>query len=196
MNNNNENNNNLNNMSEIEREKEEREKGRKAHHHRPIENIFGYVTLYSFFVAIAAIVIILILKWVSNSDIVFPKIIGSILAILFEIMKITSFISAPICFISLIIYGIANWINDKIASKYCPYCYKKGYNKILISKTKIRSYKALVEKKKILGTFGAGMNKSMPEKIPALVEDWEMEYKNDCCGKQYTESETNYISLT
>lgn len=48
MNNNNENNNNLNNMSEIEREKEEREKGRKAHHHRPIENISGDVTLYSF----------------------------------------------------------------------------------------------------------------------------------------------------
>ncbi len=110
-------------------------------------------------------------------------------------MKITFFISVPICFISLIIYGIASAINDKIASKYCPYCYKTGYNKILISKTKIRSYKALVEKKKILGTFGAGMS-SMPEKIPALVEYWEMEYKNDCCGKQYTESETNYISLT
>lgn len=196
MNNNNENNNNLNNMSEIEREKEEREKGRKAHHHTPIEKISSDVAVYSFVAAIAAIVIILILKWISNSDIVFPKIIGFILAILFEIMKITFFISAPIFVISFIIYMIAGAINDKIASKYCPYCYKTGYNKILISKTKIRSYKALVEKKKILGTFGAGMDNSMPEKIPALVEDWEMKYKNDCCGHQYTESETNYISLT
>lgn len=189
MNNNNENNNNLNNMSEIEREKEEREKGRKAHHHRPIENISGDVTLYSFFVAILAIVIILILKWVSNSDIVFPKIIGSILAILFEIMKITFFISAPICFISLIIYGIASAINDKIASKYCPYCYKKDFKRTKLSEECIRVYNKQ-EKRKV----GFGDNKREIY-VPVRVEEWKGKFKNECCGKEYEKTWEHKIDL-
>ncbi len=190
MNNNNENNNNnnnLNNMSEIEREKEEREKGRKAHHHRPIENISGEVFFYSFFVTIACIVFFLIGAWVVKMDV--STIIKSIFSTISMIGVIIGLISAPICFISLIIYGIASAINDKIASKYCPYCYKKDFKRTKLSEECIRVYNKQ-EKRKV----GFGDNKREIY-VPVRVEEWKGKFRNECCGKEYENTWEHKIDL-
>ncbi len=187
MNNNNENNNNLNNMSEIEREKEEREKGRKAHHHRPIENISGNVMLYSLFVTIACIVIFLIGAGGGKADV--STTIQSIFSAIGMIGVIIGLISAPIFFISLIIYGIASTINDKIASKYCPYCYKKDFKRTKLSEECIRVYNKQ-EKRKV----GFGDNKREIY-VPVRVEEWKGKFKNECCGKEYEKTWEHKIDL-
>lgn len=73
-----------------------------------------------------------------------------------------------------------------MASRYCPYCYTKGFTTTTLNTTKIRSY---VKKEKYNDSNGR-------EKIKrVLYEDWEGEYRNECCGTKYHKTWQNKIDL-
>lgn len=72
--------------------------------------------------------------------------------------------------------------------KYCPYCYchTHEFTTTTLYNKKIRSY---VTKDERTDTNGKTRIKR------TLIEDWEGQYRNECCGKVYTSTWQERISL-
>lgn len=72
--------------------------------------------------------------------------------------------------------------------KYCPYCYchTHEYTTTTLYNKKIRSY---VKKDERTNSEGKKEIKR------TLIEDWEGQYRNECCGKVYTRTWQERISL-
>ena len=81
-----------------------------------------------------------------------------------------------------------NWNQEIKAGKYCPYCYchTKEFTTTTLYHKKIRSY---VKKDESTNSEGKKEIKR------TLIEDWEGQYRNECCGKVYTNTWTEEISL-
>lgn len=87
----------------------------------------------------------------------------------------------------LFIYYLARAISiSNEVDKYCPYCYTKDFIRTTLKKTKIRSY---VKKDERTDSNGKKEIKR------TLIEDWEGQYRNECCGKVYTRTWQERISL-
>ncbi len=88
--------------------------------------------------------------------------------------------------ILMLYFFIKGYSYGKEADKYCPYCYTKNFTTTTLNKTKIRSY----TKKE---TFKDSNGREKIKRV--LYEDWEGEYRNECCGTKYHKTWQNKIDL-
>lgn len=88
--------------------------------------------------------------------------------------------------ILMLYFFIKGYSYGKEADKYCPYCYTKDFKTTTLNTKKIRSY---VKKEKHKDSNGN-------EKIKRILcEDWEGQYRNECCGKVYNRTWQEKINL-
>lgn len=100
-------------------------------------------------------------------------------------IKITIAVNIPL-FILMIYFFIKGARYEKEANRYCPYCYTKDFITTTLNTKKIRSY---VKKEKYNDSNGN-------EKIKRILyEDWEGQYRNECCGQVYQKTWQNKIDL-
>ncbi len=88
--------------------------------------------------------------------------------------------------ILMLYFFIKGYSYGKEADKYCPYCYTKDFKTTTLNTKKIRSY---VKKEKHKDSNGNENIKRI------LCEDWEGQYRNECCGKVYNRTWQEKINL-
>lgn len=102
-----------------------------------------------------------------------------------RLMTILIIVNTPL-FIFMVYYFLKAHKYGKEADKYCPYCYTKDFKTTTLNTKKIRSY---VKKEKHKDSNGN-------EKIKRILcEDWEGQYRNECCGKVYNRTWQEKINL-
>lgn len=102
-----------------------------------------------------------------------------------RLMTILIIVNTPL-FIFMVYYFLKAHKYGKEADKYCPYCYTKNFKTTTLNTKKIRSY---VKKDERTNSEGKKEIKR------TLIEDWEGQYRNECCGKVYTRTWQEKISL-
>lgn len=100
-------------------------------------------------------------------------------------LEILGAINIPL-FILMIYFIIRGVKYSKEANRYCPYCYTKDYVKTTLYTKKIRTY---VKKEKYRDSQGKDRYKNV------LYEDWEGQYRNECCGNIYNKTWQEKIDL-
>lgn len=94
-------------------------------------------------------------------------------------------VNIPLLILMIFFYYKANKIGRE-ADQYCPYCYTLGYTTTTLNSTRIRAY---IKRERYKDSDGKERTKRV------LCEDWEGQYRNDCCGKVYDKKWTEKIDL-
>lgn len=89
-------------------------------------------------------------------------------------------------FILMLYFFIKGHSYEKDANQYCPYCYTKGFTTTTLNRIRIRTY---VKNEKYKDSNGRERIKRV------LYEDWEGQYRNECCGKVYQKTWQEKIDL-
>lgn len=102
-----------------------------------------------------------------------------------EWKKILITVNTPL-FILMLFFFYKGYKYGKEADKYCPYCYTYGFTTTTLNTKKIRKY---IKREKYKDSDGIERTKRV------LYEDWEGQYRNECCGTVYDKKWTEKIDL-
>lgn len=102
-----------------------------------------------------------------------------------EWVNILIAVNTPL-FILMVFFYYKGYKYGREADKYCPYCYTFGFTTTTLNTTKIRSY---IKNEKYKDSNGRERIKRV------LYEDWEGQYRNECCGKVYNKTWQEKIDL-